>query len=76
MARGNQAGTTLALTIAEGRSSVCVEPTLERGFHSALADLASSRALVVHPASGSYWLSTLAIGLTELCTQAYIRSGR
>jgi predicted AAA+ superfamily ATPase len=51
-------------------------PTLERGFHSALADLAAHRALVVHPAPDSYRLSTSveAIGLAELCTQAYMRS--
>ena len=51
-------------------------PTLERGFHSALADLAPQRALVVHPAADSYRLSSSveAIGLAELCAQAHARS--
>ena len=53
-------------------------PTLERGFHTALADLNPQRALVVHPAPDSYRLSTSveAIGLAELCAQAYTRSGQ
>jgi uncharacterized protein len=53
-------------------------PKLERGFHSALVDLAPHRALVVHPAPDSYRLSTSveAIGLAELCTQAYTHSGQ
>jgi predicted AAA+ superfamily ATPase len=53
-------------------------PTLERGFHSALADLAPQRALVVYPGADSYRLapSVEAIGLTELCKQALLRSER
>jgi uncharacterized protein len=53
-------------------------PTLERGFHSALADLASHRALVVYPGVDSYRLapSVQAIGLAELCAQAQARSAR
>jgi predicted AAA+ superfamily ATPase len=44
-------------------------PTLERGFHSALADLEPRRALVVYPGADSYRLapSIEAIGLAELC---------
>jgi predicted AAA+ superfamily ATPase len=51
-------------------------PTLERGFHVALADLAPRRALVVHPGPDSYRLapSIEAIGLAELCKQAQARS--
>lgn len=51
-------------------------PTLERGFHSALADLAPQRALVVYPGAESYRLapSVQAIGLAELCKQAQARS--
>ncbi len=51
-------------------------PTLERGFHSALADLAPQRALVVHPGADSYRLAppVEAIGLAELCAQAQARS--
>jgi predicted AAA+ superfamily ATPase len=50
-------------------------PTLERGFHTALADLAPQRALVVHPGAESYRLtpSVQAIGLAELCKQAQAR---
>jgi predicted AAA+ superfamily ATPase len=53
-------------------------PTLERGFHSALAELAPQRALVVYPGADSYRLapSVEAIGLTELCKQALLRSER
>ncbi len=52
-------------------------PTLERGFHSALADLSPRRALVVYPEAESYRLapSVQAIGLAELCKQAQARSG-
>ncbi len=52
-------------------------PRLERGFHSALADLAPQRALVVYPGADAYRLtpSVQAIGLTELCEQAQARSG-
>ncbi len=51
-------------------------PTLERGFHSALADLAPQRAMVVYPGAESYRLapSVQAIGLAELCKQAQARS--
>jgi predicted AAA+ superfamily ATPase len=51
-------------------------PTLERGLHSALADLAPQRALVVYPGAESYRLapSVQAIGLAELCKQAQARS--
>jgi predicted AAA+ superfamily ATPase len=51
-------------------------PTLERGFHSALADLAPQRALVVYPGADSYHMapSIEAIGLAELCEQAQARS--
>jgi predicted AAA+ superfamily ATPase len=53
-------------------------PALERGFYSALADLAPQRALVVYPGADSYRLapSVEAIGLTELCRQALLRSER
>lgn len=51
-------------------------PTLERGFHSALADLAPQRALVVYPGAESYHMSPSieAIGLAELCEQAQAHS--
>jgi uncharacterized protein len=51
-------------------------PTPGRGFHSALADLAPRRALVVYPGAESYRLapSVQAIGLGELCNQAQARS--
>lgn len=51
-------------------------PTVERGFHSALADLAPRRALVVYPGTETYRLaqSVQAIGLAELCRQAQARS--
>ena len=51
-------------------------PTPERGFHSALADLAPRRALVVYPGTETYQLapSVQAIGLAELCKQARKRS--
>ncbi len=47
-------------------------PTVERGFHSALADLAPRRALVVYPGAENYRLAppVQAIGLVELCRQA------
>lgn len=46
-------------------------PTVERGFHSALADLKPQRALVVYPGHERYRLtpSVEAIGLTELADQ-------
>jgi hypothetical protein len=51
-------------------------PTPGRGFHSALADLAPRRALVVYPGAESYRLapSVQAISLAELCKQAQMRS--
>lgn len=51
-------------------------PTPERGFYSALADLAPQRALVVYPGTESYPLTppAQAIGLAELCKQAQARS--
>ena len=44
-------------------------PKLERGFHSALADLEPERSFVIYPGSDRYRLgpSTEAIGLAELC---------
>ncbi|HSZ71013.1 MAG TPA: ATP-binding protein [Solirubrobacteraceae bacterium] len=52
-------------------------PRVERGAHSALADLAPARALVVYPGGDRYPLSPSieAIGLPELCGQA-IQAGR
>ena len=46
-------------------------PKLERGFHSALADLEPERSFVVYPGSDRYRLgpSTEAIGLAELCEE-------
>jgi predicted AAA+ superfamily ATPase len=51
-------------------------PTPEHGFHSALADLAPQRALVVYPGAESYHLtpSVEAVSLAELCEQAQARS--
>jgi hypothetical protein len=51
-------------------------PTLERGFHFALADLAPQRALVVYPGADSYRVAPAVevIGLGELCEQALARS--
>ncbi|MGH2878324.1 MAG: ATP-binding protein [Solirubrobacteraceae bacterium] len=50
-------------------------PTLERGFHSALADLRPARALVAYPGAESYSLAAAieAVGLPELCEQALQR---
>jgi hypothetical protein len=47
-------------------------PTPERGFHSAIADLAPQRALIVYPGTESYRLAppVQTIGLAELCKQA------
>ncbi len=55
-----------------------LSPTPGRGFHSALADLAPRRALVVYPGSESYPLapSVHAIGLPELCEQARARGAQ
>ncbi len=51
-------------------------PTLERGFHSALADLNPQRALVAYPGAAGYRLahSVEVIGVAELCKQAQARS--
>ncbi len=51
-------------------------PKLERGFHSALADLEPERSFVVYPGSDRYRLgaSTEAIGLAELCAEVEVRS--
>jgi predicted AAA+ superfamily ATPase len=51
-------------------------PTLERGFHSALADLKPERALIVYPGLDHYPVapSIEAIGLADLCEQAEARS--
>jgi len=50
-------------------------PTVERGFHTALADLSPKRALIVYPGSERFRLgsSVEAIGLGELCEQARVR---
>jgi uncharacterized protein len=50
-------------------------PTVERGLHSALADLEPERTLVVYPGDERYPLgqSIEAIGLAELCEQAGTR---
>jgi uncharacterized protein len=46
-------------------------PAVERGFHSALADIRPERALVVYPGEERYRIgpSIEAIGLAELCEQ-------
>jgi len=51
-------------------------PTLERGFHHALADLAPQRAVVVYPGAESYRVASAveAVGLRELCEQALARN--
>jgi len=50
-------------------------PTMERGFHSALADLEPERALVVYPGEERYRIrsSIEAIGVAEMCQQAQAR---
>jgi len=50
-------------------------PTVERGFHSALADLEPERALVVYPGEERYRIrsSIEAIGVAEMCQQAQAR---
>jgi uncharacterized protein len=50
-------------------------PTVERGFHSALADLSPQRALIVYPGVERYRPapSIEAIGLSELCEQTRVR---
>jgi uncharacterized protein len=47
-------------------------PTVERGFHSALADLKPERALIVYPGREPYRIhpSIEAIGVAEVCEQA------
>ncbi len=51
-------------------------PKLERGFHSALADLKPERSFVVYPGSERYPLAAgvEALGLPELCVQVGERS--
>ncbi len=51
-------------------------PKLERGFHSALADLKPERAFIVYPGQGRYPLApgVEALGLPELCVQVGERS--
>ncbi|HEV3095167.1 MAG TPA: ATP-binding protein [Solirubrobacteraceae bacterium] len=46
-------------------------PTVERGFHSALADLRPERALIVYPGGERLYASKSveAIGLAELCAE-------
>jgi uncharacterized protein len=50
-------------------------PTVERGFHFALADLEPERALVVYPGDERYRIASSieAIGLAELCEQVSAR---
>jgi predicted AAA+ superfamily ATPase len=50
-------------------------PTVERGFHFALADLKPARALVVHPGTERYPLgpSIEAVGLLDLCEEVSCR---
>jgi predicted AAA+ superfamily ATPase len=52
-------------------------PKVERGLHSALADLAPERALLVYPGEERYRLapSIEAIGLAALCEQALAKRG-
>jgi predicted AAA+ superfamily ATPase len=47
-------------------------PTVERGYHTALADLRPHRALIAYPGAERHRASTSieAIGLPELCEQA------
>ncbi len=51
-------------------------PTVERGFHSALADLRPERALIVYPGEERHRASKSveAIGLAELCEQTRARA--
>lgn len=50
-------------------------PRVERGFHSALADLEPERAFVVYPGDERYRLgsSVETIGVAEICEQAQVR---
>ncbi len=59
-------GSTWAIEIKRSMA-----PTLERGFHSALADLEPERALIVYPGEERYRVSASveAVGLAELCAQ-------
>jgi predicted AAA+ superfamily ATPase len=52
-------------------------PKLERGFHSALADLEPERSFVVYPGAERYNLgpSTTATGLAELCADLQANAG-
>lgn len=47
-------------------------PTVERGFHTALADLKPERALIVYPGQERYRIhpSIEAVGVAEVCEQA------
>jgi len=72
----------LVLSWADGREwAIEVErslaPRLERGFHSALADLDPERNFVVYPGGERYRLgpSTEAISLAELCAEVKARVG-
>ena len=76
----NGAEINLVLTWAAGASWAVeikrsLAPTVGRGFHSALADLAPERALVVYPGEDAYRVasSVEAIGLAALCEQAQAR---
>jgi hypothetical protein len=50
-------------------------PKLERGFHSAIADIGAERSFIVYAGSERYKLgpSTEAIGLAELCAEVEAR---
>lgn len=52
-------------------------PSLERGFHRALADLDPARAMVVYPGGEGYRLTPAveAVGLADLCEQTLARAG-
>ncbi len=52
-------------------------PAVERGFHSALADLEPGRALVVYPGQERYRVgpSIETIGVAEVCEQARVAGG-
>jgi len=66
----------LVLTWADGREWAIevkrnLAPKVERGFHSALADIAPERSFVVYPGTERYRLTkeVEAIGLPELCEE-------
>jgi len=72
----------LVLSWADGREWAIeikrsLAPKLERGFHSALADLEPERSFVVYPGDERYRLGPLteAIGLAELCAEAKAQVG-